>query len=92
MPLGPSVAAHGGKAGINFALFSQHGTKVTLVLFDKEDKVIKELPVKTRTGDVWHIFVEGLPMADVYYGYKVRLPSPFECRQARGTMTNTISK
>lgn len=46
------------------------------MLFDKEDKVIKEIPVKARTGDVWHVLVEGLPLADVYYGYKVGLSLP----------------
>ncbi|KAK9829065.1 hypothetical protein WJX72_003715 [[Myrmecia] bisecta] len=71
-PLGPSPIV--GKAGINFALFSQHATKVTLVLFDASGKETQQIPLDPaahRTGDIWHVAVAGLPSSGVLYGYKV---------------------
>ena len=71
--------------GINFALFSRHAERVTLVLHlgegigkGKGGRI--ELPLDRRinkTGDIWHIMVQGLP-ADFRYGY--RLAGPFDPR------------
>jgi len=59
--------------GINFALFSKNSEKVTLVLFDKERKEIATFPLdpsNNRTGDIWHVFVEGAP-GELCYAWKV---------------------
>ena len=70
LPLGATVL----RGGINFSLFSRHGTAVTLLLFlpgDTEPLVEFPLdPVYHRTGDVWHAFVTGLDPG-VEYGYRV---------------------
>ncbi|KAL6757880.1 isoamylase, starch debranching enzyme [Haematococcus lacustris] len=66
-PLGPSK--QGG--AINFALYAKFAKAVTLVLFDSENRFITELPLSSKTGDVWHIALEGLPGSGITYGYKV---------------------
>lgn len=59
-PLGASIQ----KTGINFAVFSKHATAVTLVLFiSGEHEPVAEIPLDgnlNRTGDIWHIFIQGL--------------------------------
>lgn len=69
-PLGPSKLDD----GINFALFAQHATGVTLCLCDPATREITELPLDpaaNRTDGVWHAAVSGLPGAGVLYGFKV---------------------
>lgn len=65
--------------GINFAIFSRHGKRVSLLLFcpDQGEKVYEvELdPAINRTGDVWHIMLCGID-ASFHYGYRV--DGPFE--------------
>ncbi len=65
-------------AGVNFSIYSRDATKVSLVLFENEyDKkpsaVIDFDARKNRTGDVWHILVEGLGEGALYL-YKVDGP------------------
>jgi isoamylase len=66
-----------GPGGVNFAVFSRHAQRVDLVLFQEgREKPLAEIPLDpthNRTGDVWHIFVHGLP-ADILYGYRVHGP------------------
>ncbi|KAH0460240.1 hypothetical protein IEQ34_010903 [Dendrobium chrysotoxum] len=79
-PLGASVV----DGGINFALFSQHASSVILCIsISERNGVVKLLkskievpldPQKNKTGDIWHICVEGLPDSDVLYGYRVDGP------------------
>ena len=62
------------RGGVNFAVFSEHATGVTLVLFAKgaiEPMVEFPFdPVINRTGNVWHAFVGGIdPGLD--YGYRM---------------------
>ncbi len=63
--------------GVNFAVFSRHAQAVHLVLFQEgHDEPLAEIvldPTTHRTGDVWHVFVSGLP-ANVLYGYRVNGP------------------
>jgi glycogen operon protein len=63
--------------GVNFALFSRHGQAVHLLLYQEgQEEPLAEIaldPAINRTGDVWHIFVSGLP-ADVLYAYRVNGP------------------
>src|SRR5207248_8199889 len=66
-PLGPTVRPD----GINFALHSRGATRIELLLFDnvtdrQPSQVIPLDPKANRTGDVWHVFVEGLPNRTLY--------------------------
>ncbi|KAA8538124.1 hypothetical protein F0562_027732 [Nyssa sinensis] len=79
-PLGVSEL----ETGINFAIFSQHATAVTLCLSlpergkqDRLDGGMMELtldPHVNKTGDIWHICVEDLPRSNVLYGYRIDGP------------------
>jgi glycogen operon protein len=61
--------------GVNFALFSEHATKVELCLFDSPEatKVSVAIPLTEQTDMVWHGF---LPDArpNQLYGYRVHGP------------------
>ena len=50
--------------GLNFAVFSRHATAITLVLFasGRHEPVCEFAldPVDHRTGDIWHIELEGI--------------------------------
>ncbi len=64
--------------GVNFAVFSRHATSVTLLLFDDETKNIPmaELvldPILNKTGDVWHIRINGIGPGTLYL-YRVDGP------------------
>ncbi len=76
LPLGVTVRRH----GVNFSVFSRHATSCTLVLFKPEAQdpyvEIPLDPLANRTGQVWHIFVEGLD-AGAQYGYRFDMqPNP----------------
>ena len=61
--------------GTNFALFSEHGEKVELCLFDPADpqREIARLPLVERTDHVFHGYVpEAVP--GMLYGYRVDGP------------------
>jgi isoamylase len=63
--------------GINFVLLCRHGTAVWLILSEPCDgEIAAEIPldpVRNRTGDHWHVRVEGLP--EVFcYGFRVDGP------------------
>ena len=62
------------RAGVNFAVFARHATRLTIVLFEPgADVPLVELPLDpqlNRTGDVWHALVTG-PAARLHYGYRV---------------------
>lgn len=72
-PFGTSLR----NGGVNFALFSRHADKVSLVLFKEgQDQPLAEIPLDlstNKTGHVWHICVHGLP-ADTLYGYRIDGP------------------
>ena len=71
------------QGGVNFAVFSRHATGLTLVLFASGDPdPLMEFPLDpqlNRTGDVWHVFVQGLAPG-FEYGYRAERtgekPSP----------------
>ncbi|XP_059631302.1 isoamylase 3, chloroplastic isoform X2 [Cornus florida] len=79
-PLGVSEL----ESGINFSIFSQHATAVTLCLSLPErgkdgriDGGMMELTLDPRinkTGDTWHICIEDLPKNNVLYGYRIDGP------------------
>jgi isoamylase len=74
LPAGATPAPN----GTNFALISRHATAVWLVLSEPCDSTrYLEIPLDSRanrTGDHWHVRVDGLP--EVFcYGYRVDGPS-----------------
>ncbi|MDX2035855.1 MAG: isoamylase [Isosphaeraceae bacterium] len=74
LPLGASRTGD----AVNFVLISRSGTRVWLVLSEPcADKIYAEIPLDPdffRTGDHWHVRVEGLP-DEFCYGYRVEGPS-----------------
>src|SRR3981081_2806562 len=75
-PLGPTVEPD----GINFAIHSAGATRIELLLFDniadqRPSQVIPLAPETNRTGDVWPLFVEGLPNETLY---NIRADGPYE--------------
>jgi glycogen operon protein len=73
LPLGATAL----RDGVNFALLSRQATEVTLVLYPLEGgDALAELPLdffRNRTGNHWHILVDGLPAA-FRYGWRVAGP------------------
>src|SRR5512147_570471 len=63
--------------GVNFALICRHGTAVWLVLSEPcEGEILAEIPLdvlRNRTGDHWHVRVDGLP-EEFCYGYRIDGP------------------
>ncbi|KAM3209997.1 hypothetical protein ACQJBY_064194 [Aegilops geniculata] len=71
-PLGATALA----GGVNFAVYSGGATAAALCLFTPEDlkadRVTEEVsldPLMNRTGNVWHVFIEG-ELHDMLYGYR----------------------
>jgi glycogen operon protein len=74
LPLGTTALG----AGVNFALFSRHASRVRLELFaraaDATPAAAFDLdPARNRTGDVWHVWVEGIRPGQLY-AYRVDGP------------------
>ena len=62
-PLGATVDDE----GVNFAVFSQHATRVELCLFDAEGRTeLERLPLPGRSGDVFHGHLPGAGAGLVY--------------------------
>jgi glycogen operon protein len=60
--------------GVNFALFSAHGTAVELCLFDPTGrKETRRVRLPGRTGEVWHGYLTGV-YPGLLYGYRVHGP------------------
>jgi isoamylase len=84
LPLG----AHAHGDGINFALFSRNATRVYLELYERARdgepaERIELTPDRHRTGDIWHVWVQGIASGQLY-GY--RLDGP--CRPQQGHRFN----
>ncbi|MFI5334541.1 MAG: hypothetical protein ACHQT8_05185, partial [Chlamydiales bacterium] len=66
------------RGGVNFAVFSEHATRVTLCLFVPHEKhPFFEVALEAghnKTGSIWHACLKNLPMT-VEYGYKIEGPS-----------------
>jgi isoamylase len=62
-PMGATPA----RGGINFAVFSAHATDLWLCLFDPSGRIeTGRIRFGARTGDVWHMFVPGLQIGQLY--------------------------
>jgi isoamylase len=76
VPLPLGTYEYGG--GVNFAFFSRHATRVRLELFDHPEdptptRMIDLDAARHRTGDVWHVWVEGIRPGQLY-AYRVDGP------------------
>jgi glycogen operon protein len=74
----PIGGAHQEGMGVNFVLFSRHATGVRLELYQNSEdsspsRIIDLDSVRHRTGDVWHVWVRGIPAGQLY-GYRVEGP------------------
>ncbi|MGE3781687.1 MAG: glycogen debranching protein GlgX [Alphaproteobacteria bacterium] len=79
-PLGATVSAE----GVNFSIFSKHGTDVQLLLFEHVDdpqptRIIELDLGRNRTYHYWHVFVPGVTAGQIY---AYRVAGPFD--PARG--------
>ena len=74
LPLGTQEVA----GGVNFAIFSRHATRVRIELFDHPEDAVPARSIDLdsgchRTGDVWHVWVEGIGPGQ-FYAYRVDGP------------------
>ncbi|MEO8900689.1 MAG: glycogen debranching protein GlgX, partial [Polyangiaceae bacterium] len=79
LPLG----AHESEGGVNFALFSRHASRVRLEFFNHPAdaapaKAVELDPVRNRTGEVWHVWVEAIRSGQLY---AYRLDGPYKPEQ-----------
>ena len=63
------------EGGVNFAIFSRHASRVRLELFDHPGDPVPARATdldsaRNRTGDVWHVWVEGICPGQLY-AYRV---------------------
>src|SRR4030095_9624528 len=63
--------------GVNFALFSEHATKVEVCLFDSAEATAEthRIVLPEQTAQVWHGYLSGVRPGQVY-GYRV--PGPHD--------------
>ena len=60
--------------GTNFAIFSEHATKVEVCIFDAEGKEeIERIELPEYTNQIWHGYIPGVK-AGTRYGYRVYGP------------------
>jgi glycogen operon protein len=63
--------------GVNFAIFSEHATRVELCLFDTPSAEVDahRIEIRERTNNVWHVYLPDVRPGQLY-GYRVH--GPFE--------------
>tara|TARA_Y100000815_G_scaffold274481_1_gene308719 strand:+ start:11398 stop:13485 length:2088 start_codon:yes stop_codon:yes gene_type:complete len=60
--------------GVNFAVFSEHASRMTLCLFSEDGETeTARLDLPERDGDVWHGYIPGLRPGQLY-GYRAHGP------------------
>jgi len=74
LPLG----VHAREGGTNFAVVSRHARRVWLELYDDAEAAapihrLELVPQRHRTGDIWHVWVEGVGPGQ-FYGYRADGP------------------
>ncbi len=83
-PLGASFDGE----GVNFAVFSRHGTRVTVCLFDEAGKVeTARIHLPEREGDIWHGHVAGLRPGQLY---GLRVDGPYQPDQGHRFNVNKL--
>ena len=68
----PMGATYDG-TGVNFAVFSQHATRMVLCLFDGANREVAEIDLPENTGHVWHGHIGGLCPGQ-RYGFRAHGP------------------
>ena len=71
--------------GVNFAVFSRNALAMTLCLYEnpEDGRAFREIrldPHQNRTGDIWHVFVEGLGPGALYL-YRAEEIGRASCRE-----------
>ncbi|WP_354192173.1 alpha-amylase family glycosyl hydrolase [Bosea sp. OAE506] len=75
-PLPARLGAVAGEAGVTFAVFSRHGERIDLCLFDEAGEAeIARLPLPCRSGDIHHGL---LPGAGPGLRYALRAEGPWQ--------------
>jgi glycogen operon protein len=76
-------------AGVNFAIFSEHGNKVELCLFESVDDTAEthRITLPEHTDMVWHAYLPDV-LPGQLYGYRVH--GPFEPQQGHRFNANKI--
>jgi len=70
LPLGVTLQP----AGVNFAVYSEHATRIELCLFDPDTGAETDrIHLPTRTGHTWHGLVPGIGPGQLY-GFRVHGP------------------
>ena len=65
-PLGASRVKQG-ENGWNFAVFAPDASAMTLCLFTPDtEELLGEIPFSARTGDIWHLAVQGINDGSLY--------------------------
>jgi isoamylase len=78
--------------GVNFAFFSRHASRVRLELFDHPEdaaaaRAIDLDPARNRTGDVWHVWIEGIRPGQLY---AYRVDGPYRPRDGHRFNVNKL--
>lgn len=58
--------------GVNFAIYSEHATRIELCLFsqDEQEREYANINLNQRTGNIWHCYIPRLRPGQLY-GYRV---------------------
>ena len=80
------------RGGVNFAIFSRDASRIRLELFDHPEDALPARAIDldslhNRTGDVWHVWVEGIGPGQLY-GYRV--DGPYEPSQGHRFNLNRL--
>ncbi|WP_377506888.1 glycogen debranching protein GlgX [Octadecabacter sp. R77987] len=68
------LGAHHTGAGVNFAVFSEHASKIELCLFSPDGQTeTARIPLPEKSGPVWHGFVPDLAIGTLY-GFRAHGP------------------
>jgi glycogen operon protein len=72
------LGAHPRGNGVNFAIFSRHATGVRLDLFDHPEDAMPIRSIilnagRNKTGDIWHVWLEGIGPGQLY-GFRIAGP------------------
>ena len=53
--------------GVNFGVYSEHATRIEVLLFDNADspRPTRQFPL-TRFGNVWNVHIEGIGLGQAY--------------------------
>jgi glycogen operon protein len=76
LPLGTQESGN----GVNFAIFSRNASRVRLELFNHPEDAVPARAIdldsaRNRTGDMWHVWVKGIPSGQLY---AYRVDGPYE--------------